>query len=139
MVPPQLLHLTSSPPPELKSLPPKATSSLRLCSVASVVVVRREALDVALGLSEQDVALGMSEQVGDNAADAAPLKTGRVVAISSVGLLSSWPVSVRPNDTGLLTVQSVVPSVGHGPCTFLPIGAGVSERVCDDAANVTAL
>jgi hypothetical protein len=79
------------------------------------------------------------ERVGDNAADAAPLKTGRFVAISSVGLLSSWPVSVRPNETGLVTVRSIVPSVGHGPCTFLANGGGLSERVCDDAADVTAL
>ena len=75
------------------------------------------------------MALGLSVQVGDHAVDAAMLKPGRLVAISSGRLLSRGPVSVR----------SVVPSVGHGPWTVLSNGVGMSERVCDDAANVTAL
>ena len=81
-----------------------------------------------------DVALGLSERVGDHAVDAATLKPGRFVAISSGGLLSRGrgPVSVR-------YVRSVAPSVGHGPYTVLPNGVGVSERVCVDAADVTAL
>jgi hypothetical protein len=79
-----------------------------------------------------DVALGLSERVGDHAVDVATLEPGRFVAINSGGLLSRGPVSIR-------SVRTVAPSVGRGPCTVLPNGVGVSERVCDDAADVTAL
>ena len=102
---------------------PKAISSLRLGPVASAVVVSGKASDVALGLSEQ---------VGDHAVDVAMLEPGRVVAINSVGLLRRGPVSVR-------FVRIVAPSVDYGLCNVLPTGVRVSERVCDDAADVIAL
>ena len=91
--------------------------------MASAEVVSGKALDVALGLLEQ---------VGDHAVDAAMLKPRRFVAISSGGVLSRGTVSVR-------SVRSVAPSVGHGPCTVMPNGVGVSEQLCGNAAYVTAL
>ena len=80
--------------------------------MASTVVVSEEVLGVALGWLD-------------------PVVVGVVAAVKGLAIVVGLPVSVRSTSVG--------PSVGHGLCTVLPNCVGVSERVGDNAAEVTAL